>query len=94
MKFVFVKLILGFFGFMSLFLLIFSLVSLVNSIYFTEENLSEYLFTNALNCEDENSLQASLCLKITSIYWMFFFSIFSLVMTFITLFPFFLMKKK
>ncbi len=94
MKFVFVKLTLGFFGFISLFLLIFSLMSLVNSIYFTEESLSEYLFTGSLDCQDEKSLQSSLCLKITTIYWMFFLSIFSLVMTFITLFPFFLMKKK
>ncbi len=94
MKFVLVKLILGFFGFISLFFLILSLASLVNSVYLTEENLSEYLFTNTLDCEQEISVQSSLCLKISSIYWMFFFSIFSLVMSFITLFPFFLMKKK
>ena len=94
MKFILVKLILGFFGFISLFFLIFSLASLVNSVYLTEEYLSEYLFTNTLDCKEESSVQSNLCLKISSIYWMFFFSIFSLVMSFITLFPFFLMKKK
>lgn len=94
MKFVFIKFILGFFGFLSLFFLIFSSVSLVESIYFNEENLSEFLFTNTLDCNEENTSQSSLCLKIAHVYWMFVLSVFSLVMSFITLFPFFLIKKK
>ena len=94
MRFLLIKLFLGILGFTSLFFLVFSSISLINSLYFSEENLTKYLFTNTLNCDGESSLQSSLCLKLTSIYWMFFISIFSLVISFVTLFPFFLMKKK
>lgn len=94
MKFLVMKLFLGFLGFASLSVLVFSSVSLIDSIYLNEGNMTEYLFTNNFNCNEENTLQSSLCLKITSIYWMFFISIFSLVISFITLFPFFLIKKK
>ncbi len=95
MKFFILKIILGFIGVIMLGLFIFSFSNLIKLIYFSDENLISYFFDVAEICEDNNNkLKNNLCINLATAHWMIFFSIISSILSFICLFPFFIMKKK
>ncbi len=95
MKFFILKVILGFIGTIMLGLFIFSFSNLIKLIYFSEENLISYFFDVAEICdENNNKLQDDLCINLATAHWMTLFSIISSILSFICLFPFFIMKKK
>ena len=79
--------------FFTLFLV--SFVYLIKIIYFSDTQLIPYLFNNYEKCnEDFVITNKDLCEKIATTYWMIVILIASLVISFITLFPVFIMRKK
>ena len=79
--------------FLTLFLI--SFVYLINIIYFSDTQLIPHLFNNYEKCnEDFVITNKDLCEKIATTYWMIVILIASLVISFITLFPVFIMRKK
>ena len=79
--------------FLTLFLI--SFVYLIKIIYFSDTQLIPHLFNNYEKCnEDFVITNKDLCEKIATTYWMIVILIASLVISFITLFPVFIMKKK
>ena len=79
--------------FFTLFLI--SLVYLIKIIYFSDTQLIPHLFNNYEKCnEDFVITNKDLCEKIATTYWIIVILIASLVISFITLFPVFIMKKK
>ncbi len=79
--------------FFTLFLI--SLVYLIKIIYFSDTQLIPHLFNNYEKCnEDFVITNKDLCEKIATTYWMIVILIASLVISFITLFPVFIMRKK
>ena len=79
--------------FFTLFLV--SFVYLIKIIYFSDTQLIPHLFNNYEKCnEDFVITNKDLCEKIATSYWMIVILIASLVISFITLFPVFLMRKK
>ena len=79
--------------FFSLFLI--SLVYLIKIIYFSDTQLIPHLFNNYEKCNEEFVVtNKNLCEKIATTYWMIVILIASLVISFITLFPVFIMRKK
>ena len=80
-----------------IFLTLFSIsfVYLINIIYFSDTQLIPHLFNNYEKCSEEFALtNKDLCEKIATTYWMIVILIASLVISFITLFPVFIMRKK
>lgn len=95
MKFNIIKFFLGSIGLIFFIIFLFSLYSLLETLYFSNEDISENLFKSNSECESFNSkLEDQLCLEIATSYWMMVILIASSVLSFITLFPFFIMKKK
>ena len=79
--------------FFTLFLV--SFVYLIKIIYFSDTQLIPHLFNNYEKCnEDFVITNKDLCEKIVTTYWMIVILIASLVISFITLFPVFIMRKK
>ena len=79
--------------FLTLFLI--SFVYLIKIIYFSDTQLIPHLFNNYEKCnEDFVITNKDLCEKIATTYWMIVILIASLVISFITLFPVFIMRKK
>ena len=68
---------------------------LIKIIYFSDTQLIPHLFNNYEKCnEDFVITNKDLCEKIATTYWMIVILIASLVISFITLFPVFIMRKK
>ena len=79
--------------FLTLFLI--SFVYLIKIIYFSDTQLISHLFNNYEKCNEEFDItNKDLCEKIATTYWMIVILIASLVISFITLFPVFIMRKK
>ena len=79
--------------FFTLFLI--SLVYIIKIIYFSDTQLIPHLFNNYEKCnEDFVMTNKDLCEKIATTYWMIVILIASLVISFITLFPVFIMRKR
>ena len=79
--------------FLTLFLI--SFVYLIKIIYFSDTQLIPHLFNNYEKCNEEFAIKnKDLCEKIATTYWMIVILIASLVISFITLFPVFIMRKK
>ena len=79
--------------FLTLFLI--SFVYLIKIIYFSDTQLISHLFNNYEKCNEEFDIKnKDLCEKIATTYWMIVILIASLVISFITLFPVFIMRKK
>ena len=79
------------------FLIIFiaCLIILIETIYLSETQLIPHLFNNYEKCNESFVItNKDLCERIATSYWMIFILIASLVISFITLFPFFIMRKK
>ena len=79
--------------FFTLFLI--SLVYLIKIIYFSDTQLIHHLFNNYEKCNENFAKNnKDICEKIATSYWMIVILIASLVISFITLFPVFVMRKK
>ena len=79
--------------FFTLFLI--SLVYIIKIIYFSDTQLIPHLFNNYEKCnEDFVMTNKDLCEKIATTYWIIVILIASLVISFITLFPVFIMRKR
>ena len=82
-------------GITFLILFIACLIILIKTIYLSETQLIPHLFNNYEKCNKDFVItNKDLCERIATSYWMIFILIASLVISFITLFPFFIMKKK
>ncbi len=80
-------------SFFAIFLI--SITILLKTIYFSDIQLIPHLFNNYEKCnEDFLMTNRALCEKIATSYWMIVILTSSLVISFITLFPIFIMKKK
>ena len=72
-----------------------SLIIIINTIYFSDTQLIPHLFNNYEKCNESFVLtDKDLCERIATSYWMIVILITSLVISFITLFPVFIMRKK
>ena len=79
------------------FLMVFliSFIILIKTIYLSDTQLIPHLFNNYEKCnEDFLITNKDLCERIATSYWMLVILIASLVISFITLFPVFIMRKK
>ena len=79
------------------FLMVFivSFIILIKTIYLSDTQLIPHLFNNYEKCGESFVVaNKELCERIATSYWMIFILIASLVISFITLFPFFIMRKK
>ena len=95
MKFFIVKFFLGFTGLFFFIIFIVSLYNLIQTIYFSEEKIIEHLFNSNPKCEKSNvQIETKLCQDIATSYWMLMIGIISSILSFIVLFPFFIIKKK
>ena len=82
-------------GISFLIILLVSFIILIKTIYLSDTQLIPHLFNNYEKCgEDFAITNKELCEKIATSYWMIVIFIASLVISFITLFPFFIMRKK
>ena len=95
MIFFFLRFILGLIGTISIFSLLYSIYFLIYNLNFNDHDITEYLFNKHENCsEDKKEINNSLCLQIATFYWMILIIIITSIISFITLFTFFNMKKK
>lgn len=95
MIFFLLRLFLGIIGIVFLTLFIISFVYVIKIIYFSDTQLIPHLFNNYEKCNEEFAIKnKDLCEKIATTYWMIVILIASLVISFITLFPVFIMRKK
>ena len=95
MIFFLLRLFLCTIGIVFLMLFLISFVYLIKIIYFSDTQLIPHLFNNYEKCNEEFAItNKDLCEKIATTYWMIVILIASLVISFITLFPVFIMKKK
>ena len=95
MIFFLLRLFLFLIGIIFLTLFLISFGYLINLIYFSDTQLIHHLFNNYEKCnEDFVITNKDLCEKIATTYWMIVILIASLVISFITLFPVFIMRKK
>ena len=95
MKFLILKFLIGFFGFLFLIIFFFSTFELFKIIYFSDANIVDKLFSDFETCESNlNNNNEELCTDIITVYWMIVISITSSILSFINLFPFFIIKKK
>ena len=95
MIFFLLRLFLFIIGIIFLALFLISFAYLIKIIYFSETQLIPHLFNNYEKCnEDFVITNKDLCEKIATTYWIIVILIASLVISFITLFPVFIMRKK
>ena len=95
MIFFLIRLFLCVIGVIFLLLFLISFVYLIKIIYFSDTQLIPHLFNNYEKCNEEFDItNKDICEKIATTYWMIVILIASLVISFITLFPVFIMKKK
>ena len=95
MIFFLIRLFLCVIGVIFLLLFLISFVYLIKIIYFSDTQLIPHLFNNYEKCNEEFAIKnKDLCEKIATTYWMIVILIASLVISFITLFPVFIMRKK
>ena len=95
MIFFLLRLFLFLIGIIFLTLFLISFGYLINLIYFSDTQLIHHLFNNYEKCNEEFAVtNKDLCEKIATTYWMIVILIASLVISFITLFPVFIMRKK
>ncbi len=95
MFFFFLRFILGLIGAISTFFLFYFIYFLIHNLNSNDQNITEYLFNKHELCDvDKKDTNDSLCLQIATFYWMIFAIIISSIVSFITLFPFFSIKKK
>ena len=95
MIFFLLRLFLCTIGIVFLTLFIISFVYLIKIIYFSDTQLIPHLFNNYEKCNEEFAVtNKGLCEKVATTYWMIVILIASLVISFITLFPVFIMRKK
>ena len=95
MIFFLLRIILCLIGITFLTLFIISFGYLINLIYFSDTQLIHHLFNNYEKCnEDFVITNKDICEKIATTYWMIVILIASLVISFITLFPVFVMRKR
>ena len=95
MIFFLLRLFLLMIGIIFLTLFLVSFVYLIKIIYFSDTQLIPHLFYNYEKCGEDFALtNKDLCEKIATTYWMIVILIASLVISFITLFPVFIMRKK
>ena len=95
MIFFLLRFFLCFIGIIFLMLFLISFVYLIKIIYFSETQLISHLFNNYEKCNEDFAIaNKDLCEKIATTYWMIVILIASLVISFITLFPVFIMRKK
>tara|TARA_B100000242_G_C42940382_1_gene436101 strand:+ start:234 stop:521 length:288 start_codon:yes stop_codon:yes gene_type:complete len=74
---------------------IISFIILIKTIYLSDIQLGAHLFNNYEKCNEGFVItNKDLCERIATSYWMIVISIASLVISFITLFPVFIMRKK
>ncbi len=93
--FFFLKFSLAIIGIVFLFIFISSFTYLLKTLYFSDIQVVAHLFNNYELCEKNyTDSNRELCENIAISYWMIFVSMISLVMSFLTLFPVFIMKKK
>ena len=94
MKFFFLKSFLGLTGIFFLIIFLISSYKLVELLYFSDHKIVNKLFSLNSECEASNSIiKNDYCLKIATIYWMIMISTISSILCFITLFPFFNIKR-
>ncbi len=94
MIFFLLRLFLCLIGIIFLTLFLISFGYLINLIYFSDTQLINHLFNNYEKCnEDFVITNKDLCEKIATTYWIIVILIASLVISFITLFPVFIMRK-
>ena len=95
MIFFLLRLFLLMIGIIFLTLFLVSFVYLIKIIYFSDTQLIPHLFNNYEKCNENFVItNKDLCEKIATTYWMIVILIASLVISFITLFPVFIMRKK
>ena len=95
MIFFLLRLFLCLIGIIFLTLFVISFIYLIKIIYLSDTQLIPHLFYNYEKCnEDFVIANKDLCEKIATTYWMIVILVASLVISFITLFPVFLMRKK
>ena len=94
--YIIIKLILGLIGFLSLGVFIACIVLSVKFLYYTDPSITSYIYNYPEFCDDKNLsvLQEKICVNLISIYWLVAFTLFSSVLCLVTLYPFFVMKKK
>jgi len=90
-----IKSLLGIIGFFSLLISIVSIALLVKYAYFSEVELVGRVFNSEEYCSKENLSVTTRtnCSIYMTINWLIVATISSIVLSFITLFPFFMMKK-
>ena len=72
-----------------------SFIILIKTIYLSDTQLIPHLFNNYEKCNKDFLIaNKDLCEKIATCYWMLVILITSLVISFMTLFPVFIMRKK
>ena len=82
-------------GITFLIICIISFIILIKTIYLSDTQLIPHLFNNYEKCNESFTItNKELCERIATSYWMIVVLISSLVISFITLFPFFIMRKK
>ena len=82
-------------GITFLMILMVSFIILIKTIYLSDTQLIPHLFNNYEKCGEGFVItNKELCERIATSYWMIVIFIASLVISFITLFPFFIMRKK
>ena len=83
-------------GFFSLFISIVSIALLVKYTYFSDVELVGRVFNSEEYCSQDNltAVTRANCSIYMTINWLIVATISSIVLSFITLFPFFMMKKK
>ncbi len=95
MKFFIIKFLLGLFGFIFFTISLFSITIIIKTTYQSETNIIEQLFANNQICDFQSSEKnTKFCTDVITTYWMILIAIISSILSFINLFPFFIMKKK
>ena len=91
-----IKLSLGMIGFFSLLISIISITLLVKYAYFSDVELVGKVFDSEKYCSEDNlsAEKKKNCSIYMTINWLIVATISSIVLSFITLFPFFMMKKR
>ena len=95
MIFFLLRLFFGLLGIISSILFIYSIYFLINNLYFNNQNITVYLFSNHEYCDkDKIEINKNLCFNVATYYWMIVIAIITLIMSFISIFSFLSMKKK
>ncbi len=93
--FYFIKFILGFFGFASLILLVFCILFIIKLTLLSDSfNLND-LYKFEQICKDADPSNSNKkCTDIISVLWLLVSSLIFFILTFLMLYPFYMMKKK